>query len=169
MKMKCWIILICLLCPLPSTYALENHVVINMGYDFGGEDLVNVQFSSGDSGEIRTDEGFYIDLGSLTVFTKTLYLQTTIGFKAGAEEALNGELSWKSMPLRSALLFRTGNYRLGGGLVYHMDPVLKTTGAPGDTKVKFGNTPGVEFLAIYAPYRFTYSETVWAALHHDRI
>jgi len=147
---------------LPSiSFGFEWHGVFNIGHDFGGESVAKLDFEGGGTAKLKADEGLYLDIGYLVPFNQTfgrsLEWLTTVGIKVGEETASNGALKWKSIPVRTTLLARLGNYRLGGGLVYHTRSKSEATGAAGDYEIDFDEALGYELQIAYAPYHFTYS------------
>ncbi len=143
------------------SFGFEWHGVFNLGHDFGGDRVASLKFAGGGTAKLKTDEGFYLDIGCLVPFNQSFGRSyewlTTVGVKVGEETASNGALEWKSIPVRTTLLARLGNYRLGGGLVYHTRSKFEATGAAGAYEIDFDDALGYELQIAYAPYHFTYS------------
>lgn len=99
--------------------------IFNMGFDFGGEKLIEVQFSDGSRDDIKAGDGVYLAAGVGTTFNDGKYDgQVTLGWKTTGISASNGDIDWTRMPLEGLMFINHNKLRLGGGLAYHINNKL---------------------------------------------
>lgn len=116
--------------PLPS-FAMDVDSVISIGYDPGGDKLLNVIFTNGDSASIRANEGINVSVGAMFYHTSDLTWQTqaTFGVKYMPVYAHNGQAEWTTYPIELIGFYNTNLIRFGAGLVYQLNPHVDTGGA----------------------------------------
>ena len=138
-----------------NAYAGNVDVYFQAGFDFGGDEMVEVFFEDGDSEDIKAGELLYIS-GGLIIQTaprlnENLETQLTIGWKFDSVDGENGELSFDRFPLEVLQFVRSGQLRFGGGLTYHLNPKLEGDGFFSDVDVEFDDALGgvvqVDFAA----------------------
>ena len=133
-----------------AAQAADVRPFVKAGADFGGDTLVTVVFVDGERESIKANEGFYAGGGvSIRNEAKTLEGEVSIAYKFNAITASNGDVDWTMMPLEALLFYRLPQWRLGGGLTYHMNPKLKGSGVVGGLDVKFDDALGMVLQADY--------------------
>lgn len=101
--------------------AIENHLLLGLGLDFGGNKIAEAFFTNGDNVDIRSHEGIALAGGIYSLFTDNLGLQATVGYKSDSANAKNGDISFKRIPMELLAMYQVENHRIGGGLAYHMN------------------------------------------------
>lgn len=135
----------------PMTEAKNIKGVINLGADFGGDDLVDVTFTNGDTDDI--DAGGLLTLSAGVIFdSEVSETHVTLGYKFDTINAVNGDVDWKRFPVDVVYLHKIKKFRLGGGLTYHFSPELKGSGVASAIQADYDDALG--FL-IQTSYNFT--------------
>ncbi len=125
--------------------------MFKVGADFGGDELVTVVFTNGDTRTIHANDGLFLGGGvSILNDEKDLEAEIALSFKFDTINASNGEVTWSRWPLDALLFYRMPSLRLGGGLTYHINPELKGSGAVGNIFDKFDNALGIILQADYS-------------------
>jgi hypothetical protein len=133
-----------------ASQAADVRPFVKAGADFGGDTLVTVVFVGGERESIKANEGFYAGGGiSFRNEAKTLEGEVSLGYKFNSVTASNGDVDWTMMPLEGLLFYRLPQWRLGGGLVYHINPKLDGSGVIGGLNVKFDDALGFVLQADY--------------------
>lgn len=127
-----------------SSHAVEVDSVINVGYEPGGDKLLNVVFTNGDSASIRANEGISFSAGAMFYHTSDLTWQTqaTVGVKYMPIYAHNGRAEWITYPIEVVGFYNTNLLRFGAGLVYQINPHIDTSGAVSPYQANLDNTFG---------------------------
>jgi hypothetical protein len=111
-------------------HAADVGPLFKFGWDWGKEILVNVPFTTGPSTDIRVNEGLYAGLGVGVVNeARTLEGEFSVSYKAKVVTGDNGDVDWNRIPIDFLGFYRTQNWRFGGGVTYHLAPILRGTGA----------------------------------------
>jgi opacity protein-like surface antigen len=133
-----------------AAQAADVRPFVKAGADFGGDKLVTVVFVDGERESIKANEGFYFGGGvSIRNEAKTLESDLSIAYKLSGITASNGDIDWTMMPVEALLFYRLPQWRLGGGVAYHMNPRLKGSGVVGGLDVKFDDALGLVLQADY--------------------
>jgi len=109
--------------------AAQLNPIIQLGYDFGGETLAEVQhydaYNGYDINKVRAGQGVNLELGaSMSNDANTLELKLLAGYKVDQKSAYNGSVRWERIPLSAVALLKNNRWKLGGGVTYHIDPRL---------------------------------------------
>jgi hypothetical protein len=129
---------------LGAAHAADVRPLVKAGFDLGGETMVNVVFTNGDTQKVRGNEGFYLGGGAAIINdAKDWEYQVTAAYKFALIDAENGDVEWTRIPLEALAFYRWQRARLGGGLTYHLSPKLEGSGVVGGLNVKFKNALGV--------------------------
>lgn len=112
-----------------SLLAAQINPVIQLGYDFGGKTLAEVQHYDAYNGyvirKIRAGQGINFEGGtSLNNDADNLELKLLVGYKFDEESSFNGSVKWKRIPLSAVAFIKNNRWKLGGGVTYHIDPQL---------------------------------------------
>lgn len=130
--------------------AAEIRPVFVAGYDTGGDKLVTVTFTNGDTESIRANEGLYIG-GGISVMNedKDIEFVGTVNYKYQSVSADNGDITWTRIPIDTLLFYRWQKFRLGGGLTFQTSPKLKGSGAASSVNVTPDNAVGLLLQGDY--------------------
>jgi hypothetical protein len=130
--------------------AAEVKPAVVFGYDTGGDKLVTVTFTNGDTQSIRANQGFYFG-GGVSVLNddKNIEFLGTINYKFAAVHADNGDITWTRIPIDALLFYRMQSFRVGGGLTFQLSPKLKGSGQAGNLNVNVDDAVGLLLQADY--------------------
>jgi hypothetical protein len=133
-----------------ASRAAEVGPLIKVGYDTGGDTLVTAMFTSGSSKSIKANEGFYFGVGaSILTDSKDIEVEVSLSYKSARVTASNGEIEWTRVPLEALVFYRLPQFRLGGGLTYHLSPKLSGSGFASNISGKFDDSAGLVLQADY--------------------
>lgn len=136
-----------------AAHAADVRPLLKTGFDLGGEALVNVVFTNGDTQKVRGNEGFYFGGGAAIISdAKDWEYDVTLAYKFAVINGSNGDVDWTRIPFEALAFYRLQHVRFGGGLTYHLSPRLKGSGVVGGLDVKFKNALGV---ILQADWRIT--------------
>jgi hypothetical protein len=141
---------LCLALFAAPSYAADVRGAFVAGYDFGGEKIITVTFTNGDTQSIHANQGLYVG-GGVSVLNdeKNLEFLGTVNFKYAGISAENGDVTWTRFPIDLLLFYRAEKFRLGGGLTYVAGPKLKVSGIPGGGTVNVDDAIGLLVQADY--------------------
>lgn len=123
--------------------ALDSKFHYQLGYDTGGDTLVNVTFTSGDTASIRANRGVYIGGGvSLVNEAQDVETEISLSYKIDDITASNGDVTWTRWPIDAVVFYRWPTIRLGAGATYHLDPKLHSSGVVSGLNVEFKDSLG---------------------------
>jgi hypothetical protein len=129
-----------------ASHAVDIRPMIKAGFDFGGEEVATT--TSG--GSLNLNELLYIGGGaSILTDSKDIEVEVTLAWKYGNLSASDGSISFTRFPLEALVFYRLPQFRLGGGLTYHLSPKLKGDGVASGLDVKFDNATGFILQADY--------------------
>jgi hypothetical protein len=136
-----------------AAHAADVRPLVKAGFDLGGETMVNVVFTNGDTQKVRANEGFYLGGGAAIINdAKDWEYHVTLAYKFALIDASNGDVEWTRIPFEALAFYRLQHVRFGGGLAYHLSPKLEGSGVVGGLNVKFKNALGV---ILQADWRIT--------------
>jgi hypothetical protein len=131
-----------------SAMAADFRPLLKAGLDLGGDTMLTVAFTDGDTQDIKANDGFYFGGGLAIVDAeRRLEYHLTAAFKYGLIAAENGDVEWTRFPIEALGFYRFPRVRVGGGLTYHVSPRIETSGAVGNPDVKFKNALGAVLQA----------------------
>lgn len=105
--------------------------LVNLDLDFGGDDLVTINFEDGDSQDVKAGQGVAFGLGGWfrPVADTPFELQAALGYKYLTTAASNADIKLTRTTLQLNAVYRFENaWYLSGGLVRHMSPELDGDG-----------------------------------------
>lgn len=114
------------------------------GLTFGGDDLIEVQFSN--SSNETLEAGGLIDLKAGLIYDmpeSPWSLQGSIGYHFDSIDAENGDASINRYPLELLGFYNTEKHRFGGGLSYHMSPEFEVDLLGMNGTVEFDDAVGL--------------------------
>jgi hypothetical protein len=146
--------------------AAEIRPLIKAGFDVGGDTMVSVVFTNGDTEKVRANEGFYLGAGATILDeARNMEYHVTLAYKFALVDADNGDIEWSRIPLEALVFYRFPRARVGGGLTYHINPKLEGSGVVGGLDIEFKNALGLVLQAdwlitrkIAVGGRFTFLE-----------
>jgi hypothetical protein len=123
--------------------AAEVRPLFKAGFDAGGDTLVTVRFTDGDTENVKANEGFYLGGGAAILDAdRNMEYHLTLAYKFALINASNGDIEWTRFPIDALAFYRFSHARIGGGLTYHVNPRLEGSGVVGGLDIKFKNALG---------------------------
>lgn len=120
----------CSLALISAPALAEWKGVIHIGYEFGGDRVLDVKYDDGSSSTIDAGEGIVFSGGAAYVVSPEIAIQTTLGWKYQTiQQATNGGADFTRFPLDVIAQYSKSKLRLGAGITYHLSPTLSTSGA----------------------------------------
>lgn len=134
-----------------STPALaEIKGVAHLGYEFGGDNILNARYTDGSSSTIDAGDGLLVSGGIAYLFNEQFALQTTIGWKYQTiQQADNGGADFTRFPLEALLQYTFSKVRMGGGVTRHLSPKLSTDGVLKPYGASFDDATGAVLQLDY--------------------
>ncbi len=124
--------------------------MFKVGADFGGDDLVTLTFTNGETRTIRANDGVFLGGGvSILSDQRDVEAEISLSYKVDTINASNGRVTWSRWPIDALLFYRLPSMRFGGGLTYHLNPELTGSGVVGNVFDKFDNALGFIVQADY--------------------
>lgn len=128
--------------------AADIRPLIKAGFDVGGDTMVTVVFTNGDTEKVRANEGFYLGGGAAILDdARNMEYHVTLAYKFALINADNGDIEWTRIPLEALAFYRFPRVRVGGGLAYHINPRVEGSGVVGGLDIKFKNALGAVLQA----------------------
>jgi hypothetical protein len=106
-------------------------LLLNFDLDYGGDDLVVVSFTNGDSQNVKAGQGVSVGFGGWFKPVEDLpfELQGALGYKYVTTAATNADVKVTRTTLQLNAVYRFDNdWYLAGGLIRHMGPELDGDG-----------------------------------------
>lgn len=138
--------------PAPAAEAPAGppaRLILGLGWDLGGDRLVEATLSDGTHPAIRANGGFHLSAGAelLPALQGRLRTRATLGVKYDAINATNARLSYLAFPLEVAEVWAAGPVRLGAGLSLSLGPRLSGSGDAAAVGADFDPSLGGLLLA----------------------
>src|SRR5262245_40043166 len=124
---------------------VKLHGVARLGGEFGGDEVLQFQYSDGTTPEVTAGGGLLLTGGGHLSISRLLDLQLMAGIKYRTiPEATNQSASWLRFPVEASVGISTPfGLRVRGGPVVHLANTLKAEGAAANARVEFETKPGV--------------------------
>lgn len=136
-----------------QAFALDVRGHYKVGADFGGDTLVTVLFTNGESENIKSNEGLSLGGGiSLVSDDKKIETEISLSYKFNMINASNGDVTWSRWPVDVLTFYRWPAVRVGAGITYHLNPELDGSGVASGINVDFKNSLG---FALQSDWRIT--------------
>jgi hypothetical protein len=130
--------------------AQEIRPVFKLGYDFGGDTLVTAVFTDGSTKSIKANEGFFMGAGaSILNDTGNVEGELSISYKFQTIDANNGNLQFTRFPLDALVFYRQYQFRVGGGLTYHVNPKVEGSGTAAGLNASYKDALGAILQGDY--------------------
>lgn len=126
-----------------TTTAGASGLVLEGGLHFGGDELVSATYTDGSSASIDAGALFSFGIGVGFDLSPNVESRVTIGIKVDEITASNGDISFTRYPIDVLLLLNTGDWKLGGGLTYHLNPKLDGGGVVSGLRAEFDDALGL--------------------------
>lgn len=118
--------------------------LVTFGYDFGGEKLVHVEYTDGDTADIKTNQGFRFGAGTVYVNEAGNFeTELSVSYKVDRANGSNGHVAMSRFPVDWLAFYRAKQVRIGAGLTYHLSPKLTGSGVAENIEAKFKNALGL--------------------------
>jgi hypothetical protein len=105
--------------------------IFQLGGSFGGDQLVNIDYSDGTSESIDGGDGYFLDLGIIVkpFPHRNIETQLTAGIlRYESQEVTNGSLVWSRSFIDIIQCYRFQSFRIGAGVTWHIDPTIDGSG-----------------------------------------
>jgi len=112
-----------------SALASDLKPMLQLGYDFGGTTLATIErydyYNGYETNSLRAGQGLSFEVGAaIENPNDDLELQFLVGYKFDQESAYNGSVTWEQIPFSALAMLNQNNWKLGGGVTYHLNPKL---------------------------------------------
>jgi hypothetical protein len=138
-----WILAAAAIAPI-ATHAADVRPLFKAGYEAGGDRIVEVTFTNGDTASIHAGDGLYLAGGA--VFEQVypnIDVETSIGIKYDSIDASNGSITWTRYPVEVLGFYGFPRFRLGGGFTYQFSSTIHGSGVVGGLDTNIDNALGV--------------------------
>jgi hypothetical protein len=140
-------------CLAGTAQAGDVRPIVKAGIDTGGDTIVTAVFTNGDTKRVRANEGVFLGGGASWVNdAKDIEVEVAATYKIALIDADNGDIDWTRVPLDALVFYRTHNFRVGGGLTYHINPKIDGSGDVRNLNIDFKDALG---LILQADWRIT--------------
>ena len=167
MKIK-ELLLIVLLVSSSTPVLADVDFLAELGLHSGGDDLITANFTDGSSATINAGEFFAIDLG-VAWDMGIMEGRVTGGLMYDTISADNGSIDFNRYTHQFILLFKTGNWRFGGGYTYHFNIEVDGSGAAAIASSEFDDALGWTAQTNYFFTENAYFGLVYTNLEYDRL
>lgn len=120
---------------------VSTHFLMEMGLHYGGDEMVEVVYTNGDSSDTDGGEGVALSLG-VSIDAPAVETRLKAGWKYKGISASNGDIDWQRFPIDALVLYKVDQWRFGGGLTYHLNPTFRGSGVASVLDVDFDNALG---------------------------
>jgi len=118
---------------LSTLFANGIKPIFEIALTGGGTELVTIKHDKLNDYSISAGDGVSYNVGAVFEREK-MDLQLFLGYKRDEDSASNGDISWSSIPLSLLSIYKLKNWKMGGGLTYHIRP--KLSGSFGETSIE---------------------------------
>lgn len=123
--------------------------IFRTGFDLGGDKLVHVIYTNGNTADINAGNGFYVSGGGSFPITDKLEFDATIGYELAGISGSNADITWSYFPVDAIVLYKVGRFALGGGLTDHINPSLSGSGIASSVNTNYDDAIGSVVEADY--------------------
>ena len=136
--------------------AWSEKVVLEIGIHAGGDELVQVSFNTGDVSTIQAGALLSLNYGIAFDLSPDLEAQFTAGIKFDEVSAINGSVTFTRYPINFLVYYKHGDWNIGGGVTYHINPTLNGSGISSGLFASYENATGYIIDAMYFFERQSY-------------
>lgn len=120
--------------PPPQTSSSAKRpvsVVLHVGYEVGGDDLLTVTSTGGDRSTITAGNGALIEGGLLISPPAHIAIELLLGVKTDSGSSENGHMSFSRGELSSIVSYANRGHRIGAGVTMHFSPSVNCSACGG--------------------------------------
>ena len=132
-----------------NTSANAASLVLEAGIHFGGDELARATYTNGSTTTIDAGALFSLGVGVGLDLAPNVESRITFGIKTDDTTASNGDISFTRYPIDVLFLYKTGDWKLGAGITYHLNPKLEGGGVVSGLRADFDDALGVLLEADY--------------------
>ncbi|MBD3792875.1 MAG: hypothetical protein IE889_01775 [Campylobacterales bacterium] len=126
--------------------------LLQFAWEGGGDELVTIQHDHESDYTIKAGDGIAFEAGmAIDNPMSNLELQFLAGYKFDSDSASNGDITWSMVPLTALAMFKVQDWKLGGGVTYHMNPELDGRFDNDSINYKFDDALGAMVQIQYSP------------------
>ena len=132
--------------------AADPHFYAGLGFDIGGDKVVEVDYVGGGSDAVYAGTGFHFALGMDLDFDANYMLRGTVGYKESSVTAKNGDASFSRTPLELIGYRFFGLHGVGVGLTHQRNVQAECDFSGGIcpfSKVDLDDSTGLLFEYLY--------------------
>ena len=137
-------LIIALLCLVSCHAVANNSLVLTLGYDFGGDELVNTR--DDDASDLKAGDGLWVTAAYEFYVSDRFYLKPELGFKYQGIDADDAEADFSRLPLSLSVNYDiTPFMNIGVGIVAELGPELNIDDDRGNLEredIDFDNAVG---------------------------
>lgn len=139
-----------------SNSGITAKLLVDMGIEYGGDELLTVFFTNGQDQTMLAGQGAYLAAGGQLDFGKSVMLRMSIGIKYNTTAADNANIRLTRLPINIIPYWKINeDFRLGVGLTTHQSVRLKGDGFLDDEDFKSTTGARVEFGYKWAALTYT--------------
>ena len=138
-------------------YAEGFHPVVSIGYDFGGDTLLDytvVKVNDRDvnrTGKITAGNGLTLALGAYIPILDNIGVQATVGYKIDSQTFVSAYTSFERVPIDLMAVAHLGQHHsLSGGITYHTNTQFTLESSTANGVDTFDNALGAIAEYTYA-------------------
>lgn len=117
--MRRFIIIAALMSVSVTALAADPHFYAGLGFDVGGDKVLEVDYVGGGSDAVYAGTGFHFAVGMDLDFGSEYMLRGTVGYKEGGVSAKNGDATFSRTPFELVGYRFFGLHGVGIGLTHH--------------------------------------------------
>ncbi len=134
-----------------SAQANTIRPLLQISFEGGGDELVTIQHDYERDYTIDAGDGLTFETGvAMDNPNNNLEMQLLIGYKFDSDDADNGDITWSLIPLSALALIKVEDFKLGGGITYHISPEMDGRFGNESINYQFDNAWGGILQAQYS-------------------
>ncbi|MBI3560363.1 MAG: hypothetical protein HY080_01405 [Gammaproteobacteria bacterium] len=131
------------ICLLVMPSIVPAAVVLEGGLHTGGDELASAVYTDGSTSSIKAGALLSFAVGPSFDLSPNLEGRVTLGVKVDEINASNGNVTFIRYPIDVLLMSKLGEWRIGGGITYHLSPKLDGGGVASNISADFENALGL--------------------------
>ncbi len=138
--------------------AVSTKLLIEAGFDFGGDEILQVFFTNGSDQKMRAGQGINLGIGGELQFAnmKHFMLRSAISLKWTPTAADDANIMFLRFPVHLTPFWKINDdFRLGVGITTHLNPKLRGDGFFPDVTYTSTSGPRFEFGYKWAALTYT--------------
>ncbi len=164
--MKNITLIILLLCTGNALAAID--ILLQGGLHFGGDELVEADFTNGDDEKIKAGQLLSLSVGIGSAINESVEARLMVGVKFDSIDASNADIEFYRYPVSALFLYSASEkINIGGGLTYHLNPSLSGDGVASDIDADFDDALGFVLTAEYALSNRSYAAVQYTKIDYD--